>query len=112
MLSEREKGELGKEIAAAAADDLLVRSRQYAFELAERDGCITIDDVRAELERVARTIPPRAEIYLPGNWMGSVFKGPSWARCGYAQSTHKGGHGRVVSVWRLKGRPCVCGRSK
>lgn len=112
MLSEREKGELGSEIAAAIADDLLVRSRQYAVELAEREGCITIDDVRAELERVARTIPPRAGIYLPGNWMGSVFKGPSWVRCGYAQSTHKGGHGRMVSVWRRRFSPCVCGRAR
>lgn len=109
--SEEAKRDLGIEIAAAAADDLLIRAREYAHELAQR-GCITIDDVRRELERVARTIPPRAGIYMPGNWMGAVFKAGAWVRCGYRRSTHEGGHARVVSVWRLKGRPCVCGQAK
>jgi len=100
---EREEGkrDLGLEIAAAVAADLVTRAREYAVELAHLR-CITIDDVRREL---AQRSPAD---YAPGNWLGAIFRGRQWVRCGYTRSTHKGGHARAVSVWRLENLPCTC----
>jgi hypothetical protein len=86
----------GMRIAAENNAGLLEQTRKLAHIIGQRmkEG-ITIENVRDALEF-------QGIKFTPGNWMGSIFKSKAWEKVGYRQSTHKDGHARIVSVWRLK----------
>ena len=97
-LAEREAKERGMELAASHADDLLFIARDIALHHAAAFGVVTIEDVRSGLDRALGS-----GCWLPGNWMGSVFRGTRFVPTGgMVQTRHKGGHARLVREWRLK----------
>ncbi len=91
---EEEKKERGMRLAAEKRADLLGYARWTATIAAKTQGTVTVDDVRERIEN--------DDDFVPGNWMGSIFKGKEWERVGYKKSTHEGSHARMISVWRLK----------
>lgn len=93
--SEQAKKERGKAVAAAKNNPMLETFQQVARALGRERGAVNIDDVRAEVER-------RGIEYTPGNWMGSIFPASEWLPAGTMTSTHRGGHGRLIRVWRLR----------
>lgn len=82
----------GMDLAAQKNKVALMAAKEMAVYLAEKNGQVSIEDVREALP------------HLPvGNWMGSVFKGSIWDFTGeWEVARHKGSHGRPVRVWRLR----------
>ena len=81
----------GLEASAAAHESELRRAQDMAFKLAALMGEVTIDDVREAIPNL-----------VPGNYLGSVFKGPHWICTGFNQARHKGSHARIVRKWKLR----------
>jgi hypothetical protein len=71
----------------------LARDCAERLARASRYGTTDADEVRATLEAEGHTL-------VWGNWAGAIFRGPRWSRQGDKASTHEGGHGRRVGVWR------------
>lgn len=72
-------------------------ARQEAWKLAQILPYVHMDDVRAYLALYHPDIIERGI----GNWAGSVFRRPEWVPVGFVQSTHKGGHRRMIRTWKL-----------
>jgi hypothetical protein len=72
--------------------DWLTQARHIARQIAQRNGIVTIDDVRKECPP-----PPGKDPRV----MGAVFAGKDWVRVGYKQSDRRECHGRPVSVFSL-----------
>ncbi len=70
----------------------LAQARSLAITIAQQDGRVTIDDVRARL--------PLPEGIHP-NVFGAVFKGKLFEPIGYVPSQRKAAHARAIRVYRL-----------
>lgn len=93
---EMEKKEVGMKLAADRCPEMLSLFRTIANILADTFPEQTIDDVRkyADLKGIK---------YIPGPWIGSVYKGDKWETDGRTvPATHVGSHGRRVLVWHRK----------
>jgi hypothetical protein len=93
---ELDKKNSGMTLAAGNNAIILAKFRDIAERLGRTFVNVTIDNIREDAENAF--IP-----YEPGNWMGSVFKGPNWKCVGFRISTHYGSHGRIVRVWEWRG---------
>jgi hypothetical protein len=72
--------------------DFLSHARTVAARLwKERDGPITINDVRAAGVHPPQHIDPRV--------MGAVFRGDAWECVGYIGSVRRTSHGRPVAMF-------------
>jgi len=81
--------------AANANEEMLGWARFMAVELCRGGHTTTVDAVR---DRICNH--PR---FSPGNWMGTIFNDHRFVATGeFVRSTHKGGHRRMVRVWKLK----------
>jgi hypothetical protein len=67
--------------------------RVIAVGACESGRPITIDTVRA-LCAVSR---PDIKF---GSWAGAIFRHKGWRSVGVCKSTHKGGHERLVRMWK------------
>lgn len=85
----------GMEVSAAKSAEWLRLARLAAGVVAQMDGT-------ADIERVRMNLSDRPDI-IWGNWAGSVFTTGEWVPTGdFVKARHKGGHCRMVRVWRRR----------
>lgn len=98
LFEEEQKKERGMDLAAAKNAGMLDAARRIAVTLASARGAepISIEDVRNGMKIWGYP-------FVPGNWMGSVFRGPRWRYVGMRKASHKGSHARRVGLWQLVG---------
>lgn len=89
--TERHKRDLGMAMAAANNSELLELARQIALKWLRTHPTVSVEDVRLEIESHYS--------FRAGNWMGSIFKHGDFRPVGWTETTHEGGHGRMVRVW-------------
>lgn len=82
--------------AANKNSGILDEARRIAVELGIKGGDVNIDDVREEMAE-------RGIEFVPGNWLGSVFKGKCWSCVCFRFSRHEGGHAHTIRAWIYKG---------
>ena len=92
MQTQLELKAIGMKLAADANRQWLNRARSLALALGSIQEFVSIEDIRAEW--------PYENVPF-GNWAGSIFKGGDWEYVRHIKATHKGSHGRVVSVWKF-----------
>ena len=91
MHTQLELKAMGMKLAADANRQWLAKARIIAKGIAVVQDVVSIEDIRAEWP-----------FDVPfGNWAGSIFKGGDWEYVRHIKATHKGSHGRVVSVWKF-----------
>ena len=72
------------------------RMRQYAMEISEKSGHVTIDNLRQFAEKM--NLHPKNSYA----W-GSVFHGVKWKHIGWQRSALPSNKGRHIQVWRYEG---------
>ena len=85
------KRDEGIQAAACKNYEMLMAFREIADRLS-RERPITICDVREEADRMLF-------FYVPGNWLGAIFKEKKWAAFGYVKSRYPCSHARLVTRW-------------
>ena len=75
--------------------DFLSRCRELAVAVAKRQGVVSINDVRKEIE-----VPPGVHPSV----LGAVFKDKRFYVAGYTHAEHPGAHARIIRVYSLKER--------
>jgi hypothetical protein len=99
------EGERLRDAGIAQAQDafsrrnLIIAARQIALRIASERGCVTADDVYAEMEK--QNLDPE----LLGNAAGSLFRGKEFVFFGeWKKSSRVSNHARMNRVWHLVGR--------
>ena len=72
-------------------------ARERAVEIARREGCVTVNDLRG-------TLPPLPEGCHHNVW-GAVFKCRALKPVGFTQAAHKEAHARLVRIYQLRSAP-------
>lgn len=75
--------------------DFLNACRELAVQVAKRQGLVSINDIRKEIE-----VPPGVHPSV----LGAVFKDKRFYVAGYTQAEHPGAHARIIRVYSLKER--------
>lgn len=70
--------------------------REQAFELCQRDGCVTTDELRLYAEHTLQY--PHHD-----NCWGAIFRGPRWKVIGRRKSRWASTHAREIKVWLYVG---------
>ena len=90
----RERKQAGLSLVEEHGKEWLTKARQVAIAIAEKQGTVTSDDVKAVLGEVPS--------YLHPNTAGAIFHGNLFVRVGYKQSERVLAHARVIAVWALR----------
>lgn len=76
--------------------DFIGTARSFARCLAEKNGSVTIDDLRDILDRLGLE-PRHANVY------GAIFRGDDWHCSGWTRSQRPSNHYRAIQIWSLDG---------
>ena len=92
--------ELSKEAGISRASEnnkeALKTAQTIAFELAREKGQVSVEDVRAVLQKARNHV-------VSGNWMGQIFRDKKkWERVGFIKATHEKSHSRLIGQWQLR----------
>lgn len=72
--------------------EFLGRCRALAVDVCRRQGTVSINDIRAEIQLPAHMHP---------SVLGAVFKTKQFQAVGFTEATHAQAHARVVRVYQL-----------
>ena len=72
--------------------EFLSHCRTLAVEICQRQGTVSINDIRAQV-----SLPPE----MHPSVLGAVFKDKRFQACGYTEAKHAQAHARVVRVYQL-----------
>ena len=76
--------------------DFIGTARQFATLLAQKNGRVTMDDVRDVLDKLGIE-PKHANVY------GAIFRGDEWQCIGWTRSKRPSNHYRAIQMWSLNG---------